>query len=360
MPLRHSIFTWQNGRQLATASNGTNTISYQCNDSGIRTRKTVNGVTTDYYLNGSNIVTEIRGSDRLDYYYDEQGNLFGFKVNNASEYYYIRNGQNDIIGILDSTGAQVVSYSYDTWGKLVSVTETLASTIGAVNPFRYRGYYYDSETSLYYLNSRYYDANMGRFINADGVVGASTDLSSFNMFSYCGNNPVSRMDPSGLFWEEIWDFFKGIVDVVVNIVVTVIDALNDTIIEPIVNVSSGIIGLLNFNDVAKMTQENKRIHTENVVNAGVNQYFEPKPFVGEKEKQAEGYKERCIEQNKLLRIDTDNIMKVDIEGKEWKDLTKGMQDRLVSDMLVWDRDAYYAFNRKALSDLVIIGWDIVY
>ena len=117
-------------------------------DCGIRTRKTVNGVTTDYYLNGSNIVTEIRGSDCLDYYYDEQGNLFGFKVNNASEYFYIRYGQNDIIGILDSTGAQVVSYSYDTWGKPVSVTGSLASTIGSMNPFRYRGYYHDSETSF--------------------------------------------------------------------------------------------------------------------------------------------------------------------------------------------------------------------
>ena len=210
-------FTWQNGRQLASVNNGSNTINYQYNDSGIRTKKSVvNGVTTDYYLNGSNIVTEIRGSDRLDYYYDEQGNLFGFKVNNASEYYYIRNGQNDIIGILDSTGAQVVSYSYDTWGKPVSTTGTLASTIGALNPFRYRGYYYDESSGLYYLSSRYYDANTGRFINADGVVSSGQGLSSYNMFSYCGNNPVNRCDPSGHFWEVIGNFFTGIFSTIGN------------------------------------------------------------------------------------------------------------------------------------------------
>ena len=159
----------------------------------------MNGVTTDYYLNGSNIVTEIKGSDRLDYYYDEQGNLFGFKVNNASEYYYIRNGQNDIIGILDSTGAQVVSNSYDTWGKLVNATGSLASTIGALNPFRYRGYYYDESSGLYYLNSRYYDANTGRFINADATLNPSLGLTGMNLFAYCSNNPVNMADNNGNF-----------------------------------------------------------------------------------------------------------------------------------------------------------------
>ena len=152
------------------------------------------------------IVAEVTGDVQTDYYYDESGNVFGFKRGN-SEYYYIRNGQGDIIGILDSSGTQIVSYVYDSWGKLVSVTDASgndksgdASFIGNLNPFRYRGYYYDTETGLYYLNSRYYDPEVGRWINADGYVSTGQDMTGYNMFAYCGNNPVNRKDPTGQFW----------------------------------------------------------------------------------------------------------------------------------------------------------------
>jgi len=130
-----------------------------------------------------------------DYYYDADGNLFGFKKN-GTEYFYLRNGQNDIIGILDSTGTQVVSYLYDTWGKLISITGSLASTIGTQNPFRYRGYYYDNESGLYYLNSRYYDPQTGRFINADGQLNNS--ILGLNLFAYCQNNPINYTDEFGM------------------------------------------------------------------------------------------------------------------------------------------------------------------
>ena len=143
---------------------------------------------------------------QTDYYYDESGNVFGFKRGN-SEYYYIRNGQGDIIGILDSSGTQIVSYVYDSWGKLVSVTDASgndksgdASFIGNLNPFRYRGYYYDTETGLYYLNSRYYDPEVGRWINADDTDILAIDQGTpiqYNMFSYCHNNPVNMADLNG-------------------------------------------------------------------------------------------------------------------------------------------------------------------
>lgn len=90
----------------------------------------------------------------------------------------------------------------------VGISGTYESTLGQNNPIRYRGYYYDSETSLYYLNSRYYDSNVCRFINADGYVNANGNLVGFNMFAYCGNNPVSRVDYTGQFWSEICNFFK--------------------------------------------------------------------------------------------------------------------------------------------------------
>ena len=142
------------------------------------------------------IVAEVTGDVQTDYYYDESGNVFGFKRGD-SEYYYIRNGQGDIIGILDSSGTQIVSYVYDSWGKLVSISGSQAETIGEANPFRYRGYYYDTETGLYYLNSRYYDPEVGRFINTDSLLGANGDVLASNLFVYCKNNPICQYDPTG-------------------------------------------------------------------------------------------------------------------------------------------------------------------
>ena len=190
-------FTWQNGRQLATVRiNSSLVATYQYNDSGIRTKKTAGSTVTDYYLNGSSIVTEITGGVQTDYYYDAGGNIVGFKKG-GSEYYYVRNGQNDIIGILNSSGSQVVAYVYDSWGKVISVTGSLAATIGATNPFRYRGYYYDTESELYYLQSRYYDPVTCRFISADSQLNPGTGLTGMNLYAYCCNNPVLMIDNEG-------------------------------------------------------------------------------------------------------------------------------------------------------------------
>ncbi|EEG32050.1 RHS repeat-associated core domain protein [[Clostridium] methylpentosum DSM 5476] len=125
--------------------------------------------------------------------------MFGFSLNGVN-YYYIRNNQNDIIGILDSNGNQVVSYVYDSWGKLVSTSGSLAETVGVQNPFRYHGYYYDVETGFYYLQSRYYDPVTGRFINSDSLIGSTGELNTHNMFAYCGNEPINRLDPYGFAW----------------------------------------------------------------------------------------------------------------------------------------------------------------
>ena len=116
---------------------------------------------------------------------------------NGKEYFYIRNVQNDVIGLHDTEGKVVVSYSYDTWGNIVSITGSLKDSVGKKNPYRYRGYRYDEETGLYYLQSRYYNGSWGRFINADALIGQPGDILSFNMFAYCGNNPVIMEDPNG-------------------------------------------------------------------------------------------------------------------------------------------------------------------
>lgn len=187
------------GRQLATMSGNGYNISYKYNDAGIRTEKTVNGVVTKYHLLGAKVTYETNGTDSIYYTYDANGKLISMNLN-GTEYYYIRNGQSDIIGLFDSVGDQVVSYTYDTWGKLVSITGSLANTVGVNNPYRYRGYRYDTESGLYYLNSRYYNPEWGRFINADSNLGNPGELLTHNVFAYCANNPVMYEDQSGHFF----------------------------------------------------------------------------------------------------------------------------------------------------------------
>ena len=111
------------------------------------------------------------------------------------------NPQGDVIGLFNDNLDVVVEYAYDSWGNVLSITGSHASTLGQDNPFRYRGYYYDSETGMYYLNSRYYHPEIGRFINADGYVQTGQGLLDKNMFAYCGNNPILFRDPSGCCYE---------------------------------------------------------------------------------------------------------------------------------------------------------------
>ena len=189
-------FTWKNGRQLATFTQGQTSASYDYNESGIRNKKTVNGVTTTFQLAGSMIVSENRNGNIIQYYYNEAGSVIGLRYN-GNDYFFRRNLQGDIIAILNTAGQTVVSYEYDPWGNILSTSGSLASTLGVANPFRYRGYYYDTESGLYYLQTRYYDAAVGRFINADGFTSTGQGFLGNNMYAYCLNNPISYTDPSG-------------------------------------------------------------------------------------------------------------------------------------------------------------------
>ena len=133
-------------------------------------------------------------------------------------YYYVTNLQGDVVALLDAAGNEVVTYTYDAWGNLLSVGGSKATTLGQDNPLRYRGYVYDQETGLYYLQSRYYDPEMGRFINADAFVSTGQGILGNNMFAYCGNNPVCRYDVGGLFWKEL---VRGILHVGNSLVVAI-------------------------------------------------------------------------------------------------------------------------------------------
>lgn len=197
-----NTYTWQNGRQLAGISNTAKeqTITYKYNDEGIRTEKVVNGIASKYYLEGTKVIYEMTGTNLSYYQYDEQGNIIGMQYN-GTQYYYIKNLQGDIIGILDNELNQVVKYDYDSWGKVIAITDatgteiTDQSHIGNINPYRYRSYRYDRETGLYYLQSRYYNPEWGRFLNADGYI---TGIAiGNNLYAYCCNNPINYYDPYG-------------------------------------------------------------------------------------------------------------------------------------------------------------------
>ncbi|MDW7658491.1 MAG: RHS repeat-associated core domain-containing protein, partial [Bacillota bacterium] len=189
-------YTWAQGRKLQQIAKTGTTASYKYNDSGIRSEKTVNGVTTVYNVVGGQVTWEKTGSSTPIYYtYDASGSLWGMQYN-GSMYFYVRNAQGDIIRLINSSGTVVVEYAYDAWGKLLSTTGSLASTLGVGNPYRYRGYRFDTETGLYYLQSRYYNPHWGRFVNADGLVNGSSFVSA-NLFAYAENNPITFSDPTG-------------------------------------------------------------------------------------------------------------------------------------------------------------------
>lgn len=148
------------------------------------------------------------GTTELWFFYDADGTPSGIRYKNGdniNDYYFVCNWRGDVTEIYDSTGALAASYSYDAWGKVVSVKDasgaaiTSSTHIANVNPIRYRGYYYDTETSLYYLKSRYYDPQVKRFLNADGYVQTGDGLYDKNMFAYCLNNPVNSSNPTGKF-----------------------------------------------------------------------------------------------------------------------------------------------------------------
>ena len=155
-------------------------------------------------MDGSRIVGEETNGNLTIYIYDSFGLPIGVQYHDASYadgewdiYWYEKNLQGDVIAIYDQSGSKVVAYKYDAWGNCTSTTTE--NTVLANNPFRYRSYYYDVDLGLYYLNSRYYDPAIGRFISADDVsyLGANGDLNSYNLYAYCSNNPVNMADYFG-------------------------------------------------------------------------------------------------------------------------------------------------------------------
>ena len=190
-------FEWENGRILKKITTSEKAIQMNYDSNGMRTQKSVDGVKTNYYYDSSNnLFALIQGNDTLFFYYDNSGEVMSVSCN-GTMYYYIKDLQGDITEIVDKDGKAVAEYAYDAWGNMLT-EDNGTLTVGKLNPFRYRGYVYDEETGLYYLQSRYYDPFTGRFLNADVYTDteSGTPLST-NMFAYCENNAINKSDDEG-------------------------------------------------------------------------------------------------------------------------------------------------------------------
>ena len=188
--LGHTL-TWEKGRQLKSFDN----IQYTYNANGIRTSKTVNGIKHSYVLDGTKILREEWNGNTLIPLYDNEDSVCGISYNNEP-YYFQKNLQGDIIAIVDKDAAVVAKYSYDAWGACTIVQDITENGVAVINPFRYRGYYYDVEIQMYYLQSRYYNPAVGRFTNVDELEFVNIDI---DLFIYANNDPVNEVDPAGCF-----------------------------------------------------------------------------------------------------------------------------------------------------------------
>ena len=186
-------FTWTAGRRLSGVTDGESSYTYAYDGDGNRISKTVNGVTTEFVYVDGKLLGLQKGQDKLQFLYDETDTAYGF-LHNGTPYYYDKNLQGDISGIYDRNGSRVATYTYDVWGLPEFISDNALATL---NPLRYRGYFYDDETGFYYLQSRYYDPEVGRFINSDRYVSTGQGVLGYNLFAYCLNNPIRFLDDSG-------------------------------------------------------------------------------------------------------------------------------------------------------------------
>ena len=222
----YSNLTWVQGRRLSSITKGSQTYSYEYDMSGVRSVKIANGLKHEYVTQNGKVVRDTvtnasTGAFQyiLDFTYDESGSPFALrKYTNSSltsycTYYYGCNAQGDVVTLFTGNGNIYATYSYDAWGRVLAASGTMAD----VNPLRYRGYYYDTETGFYYLQSRYYDPIVKRFLNADSYGSTGQGFLGFNMFAYCGNNPVLHSDPSGHSWiPDISSMIEELVKEILN------------------------------------------------------------------------------------------------------------------------------------------------
>ena len=228
--LRGMALTWGEGRRLKRIVGTAGEVTFAYDSDGKRVKKTSGNTETKYYYNGSTLSGLVRtttgntGTTKItvQFVYDAEGKPFLLRLNGKTDYFYLYNGLGDVVGLVDSSNKVVVRYQYNSWGKVTSSEDTSGVSLATLNPFCYRKYVYDSETGLYCLGSRYYDPEVGRFVNADDtdvIFAKPQELYHKNLYVYCYNNPVVRRDIQGYFWETLFDIVSlgtSVVEVCVN------------------------------------------------------------------------------------------------------------------------------------------------
>lgn len=267
-----ATLTWQ-GRQLTSYSNAENTFNYEYDENGMRYRTTITSKDDnsvgylDYVWVDSKLISISFTSDELNqtvkYLYNDFDEPVGFVATredgSVDTFYYLKNAQGDITHIVSAAGKKMVTFTYDVFGKRTVTYQANGSTTPGqielltqmradlLNPFAYRGYCYDYDMGMYYLQSRYYDPNTGRFINADDTnyLNATGTVLGCNLFAYCENDPVNKVDPKGnlAISVSVATYFVGTLIkyalvglfVLVSYVILVNSGLINTLVEALVN-----------------------------------------------------------------------------------------------------------------------------
>jgi RHS repeat-associated protein len=196
-------FTWQRGRQMASLTENGTTWTYTYDADGMRAIRTNGAKTYTYTYNGSQLVQMTVDGNTLRFTYDAAGTPLTVTYDGET-YYYVTNVQGDVVAIVNASGTKLVEYTYSSWGVVLQAegvaegeNAAVAEILAELNPLLYCGYVYDTETALYYLQTRYYDPDVGRFVNADKFASTEQGMLGNNMFAYCLNNSINYVDPAG-------------------------------------------------------------------------------------------------------------------------------------------------------------------
>ena len=329
-------FNW-NGRRLESISqDGVELISYKYNIDGQRVSKTVGNTTTEYFYNGDILAGQKTGNDVLIFMYDNNGDVFGFEYN-GTPYYYIKNAQNDVYMIVDETGVAQVLYMYDAWGRIGCYDATNFG-LATINPLMYRSYYLDVETGyhFYYLNSRYYMADWGRFISADGIYDTNTGILSHNMFAYCNNNPVNMIDSEGT--GPLWNLIKNACKKIYKIF-TGKEYEKQDVVKTTYNTTKTIIKAVDsYGKACNNARQDYITHVENVVNYNNNKEVELKTFNNTKlNLNPESYYARRAYQGMYVHALDEGY---NLKNMTWEEVQNHpeLEAELIGIYCIWDQD----------------------
>ena len=347
-----ATLTWH-GRELLDYTKGTKSYQFSYDVDGMRYQKLVkknSSQTAKYnyvYSDGQLILlsyTTNGTTQNAKFIYDSAGEVRGFVVNGTTQYLYVKNPQGDIVAIINESGVPVVRYIYDAWGNTTITTDSGYENLINLSPFAYRGYCYDNDIKMYYLQSRYYDPKICRFINADSseYLGATGTVLSCNLFAYCENDPVDYVDYTGTSWVELKKILKDLGVVVKNSYKMYSSITKSSYGKFVKRLNSITKVLKKTNDEIEQMKFDIKYYTKDVVNGcycdhvgrkGYS-YYAMKSFKMTHEK----YEARCKSTYHYIWVFVLGAYDIDITKKKWSDLSSLVQKGILNAFASWDRD----------------------